>query len=168
MGFFFPRRDEARKAGPRPGRVFRPVLLVLVVMAVCWGFWNNQQQRFAAIVDQGLFSDQVNAFSRGQRQELITHLKAFKKDFGIPLEVNVLKRPPAINQHNASRIYLDIVPAQGRAFLHMPPLVRHAVGEAFIRDLETALQQDFAAGDWRPGLVSTIFALRAKLAEVTR
>lgn len=165
---FFSRPDRGGASKVRRGLVFRPVLLALVLAAVCWGFWNNQQSRFTALVEQGLFTDQVNAFSAEQKREVLTHLKSFKKDFGIPLEVNILQRPPSINQHSASRIYLDVIPAQGRAFIHLPPLIRRAAGDAFVRDLETAFAQDFASGDWRPGVESTILALRAKLAEVTR
>lgn len=165
---FFPRSGRRGGSRARTGRVARPVLLALILAAVCWGFWSNQQRRFTALVEQGLFTDQVSAFSAEQKQAVLAHLTSFKKDFGIPLEVNILRQPPSINQHNASRIYLDIVPAQGRAFIHLPPLVRRAVGDDFVRDLETAFAQDFASGDWRPGVVSTILALRTKMTEVTR
>ncbi|CAK7002454.1 MAG: hypothetical protein DELT_00085 [Desulfovibrio sp.] len=117
---------------------------------------------------QGLFKDEVKAFSEEQKAEVLKYVKTFKQDFGIPLEVNILRRPPAISANDTSRIYLDVVPSQGRAYLHLPPLVRNAVGRDFIQDMETSFTQDFAAGDWRVNLVSAILALRAKLAEVTR
>lgn len=150
------------------GRGIRPFFLVIIVALACWAFWSNNQRRMEAIAMQGLFSDETNSLSGAGKAEVLRYLKAFKKDFGIPLEVHILQRPPSISANDASRIYLDLVPAQGRAYLHLPPLVRRAVGEEFVRDFEMSFSRDFAGGDWRPGLVSAILALRAKLADVTR
>ena len=163
-------KEEPRGArqGLRRGKVFRPFFLAIIFAAVCWGFWTNNQRRMESIAMQGLFRDEVKAFSAEQKSELIQYLKTFKKDFGIPLEVNILSRPPAVSGNDATRIYLDVVPSQGRVYLHLPPLVRSAVGKDFIRDMETSFTQDFAAGDWRVNLVSAILALRMKLAEVAR
>lgn len=149
-------------------RGLRPIFLAIVLAAVCWGFWTNSQRRMETIAMQGLFSDEADALTGEHRAVVLQHLLSFKKDFGIPLEVHIRKRPPALADHNPSRMYLDVVPEVGRAYLFLPPLVRHAVGEEFVRDLEVSFRQDFASGDWRPGLISAILALRAKLAEVTR
>ena len=157
-----------RNPGPRKGRVFRPILLALIIAAVCWGFWNNNQRRLDHLAVQGLLYDEVKALSTEQRARILEVIKSFKQDFGVPLEVNILKRPPALKSNDISKIYLDIVPDHGRAYLHMPPLVRNAVGPEFVRDMETAFRQDFAGGDWRANLFSAILALREKLAEVTR
>lgn len=156
-------RPETRK-----GRVFRPFFLVVILAVVCWGFWTNNQRRMEAIAVRGIFADETGSLSKEHKNEVVALVKSFKKDFGVPLEVHILKRPPALNAHDASRIYLDVVPAQSRAYLFLPPLVRRAVGDDFIHGMEMSFQQDFASGDWRPGLVSAILALRAKLAEVTR
>lgn len=160
-------RDEERR-GPRPGRTFRPVLLAVVVMAVCWAFWGNNQRRVDLLVGQSLFSDATQTVSATQREELLELLRTFKKDFGIPLEVHVRKTPPDLNAGDASRMYIDIVPPQRRVFLSLPPLVRHAVGPEFIQNMERSFAQDFAAGDWRVSLIPAVLALRNKLAEVTR
>lgn len=162
----FLQKEEPR--GVKRRKVFRPFFLAIIFAVACWGFWTNNQRRMDTIVMQGLFRDEVKAFSAEQKAEVLQHLKSFKKDFGIPLEVNILSRPPAVSGNDTTRIYLDVVPSQGRAYLHLPPLVRRAVGKDFIRDMETSFAQDFAAGDWRVNLVSAIIALRMKLAEVTR
>ena len=155
--------------GRHRGKGIRPFFLIIIVALACWAFWNNNQRRMEAIAMQGLFSDETKSLSEAHKTEVLRYLKSFKKDFGIPLEVHVLRRPPSISANDATRIYLDVVPAQGRAYLHLPPLVRHAVGEEFVRDFELSFQREFAGGgDWRPGLVSAILALRAKLAGVTR
>ncbi|MDL2210682.1 hypothetical protein LJC26_07765 [Desulfovibrio sp. OttesenSCG-928-O18] len=152
----------------RRGGGIRPFFLVVIVALACWAFWNNNQRRLETIAMQGLFVDETQSLSETHKAEVLRYLKSFKKDFGIPLEVHILRRPPAISANDVSRIYLDLVPARGRAYLHLPPLVRRAVGEEFIRDFEMSFSRDFAAGDWRPGLVSAILALRAKLVDVTR
>lgn len=146
----------------------RPVFLALVIAGVCWGFWNNSENRLESLINQGLLADQTKALSPAHKEEILNLLKTFKKDVGIPLEINILKTPPGINDHNASRIYLDIVPAQGRAYLFLPPLVRRAVGEEFRLNMEEALRRDFTSGDWRQGLIPAIQALRAKIGQVTR
>lgn len=156
------------KPARRGGRVFRPVFLALVVAAVCWGFWNNNERRVDALVGQKLFTDETRTVPAEQKDELILYLKAFKKDFGIPLEVHVRNNPPALNGNDASRMFIDIVPSQGGAYLYLPPLVRRAVGQEFIQDMERSFAQDFAAGDWRISLVPAVLALRNRLAEVTR
>lgn len=154
--------------GPRKGRVFRPILLALVIAAVCWGFWSNNQRRLDNVLLQGLVNDEVKALSPEQRNDILRRIKPFKQEFGVPIEINILKRPPDLKNNDISRIYLDVVPSQGRAYLHLPPLVKNAVGQEFIRDMEIAFQHDFAGGDWRPNLVSAIIALSGKLREVTR
>ena len=164
----FRRLHDSRHSGPRKGKAFRPVVLMIIFAAVCWGFWSNNERRVDMLVGQSLFSDETGTVPAEQKDELIQHLKAFKKDFGIPLEVHVRKSPPAVNQSDASRMYIDIVPSQGRAFLFLPPLVRRAVGQEFIRDMERSFAEDFTAGDWRISLVPAVLALRGKLAEVTR
>lgn len=160
--------NDGKKSAPRGGRVFRPVFLVLVIAAVCWGFWGNNERRVDALVGQKLFTDETRTVPAEQKDELLLHLKAFKKDFGIPLEVHVRNTPPALNANDASRMFIDIVPSQGRTYLYLPPLVRRAVGQEFIQDMERSFAQDFAAGDWRISLVPSVLALRNKLAEVTR
>lgn len=157
-----------KNAGPRKGRVFRPLLLGLIIAAVCWGFWTNNQRRLDAMIVQGMLNDDVKALSPAQRATVLDSIKSFKQEFGVPMEINILKQPPSLKNNDISKIYLDIVPDRGRAYLSLPPLVRNAVGPEFIRDMETAFRQDFANGDWRANLVSAILALRAKLHEVTR
>lgn len=156
------------ETGPRRGRVFRPVILAALFAAICWAFISNNQRRLDALVAQGLFTDEMKAVSSEQRDQVVGYLKTFKKDFGIPLEVHIRKTPPALGASDASRMIIDIVPSRSRAYLHLPPLVRNAVGEAFIRDMERSFAQDFAAGDWRVSLVPAVLALRNKLLEVTR
>lgn len=162
------RRTSDSKRVKSVRRPFRPFFLVIIVLAVCWGFWNNTERRIDMIVGQGLFSDETQSVSAEQRDELIEYLKAFKKDFGVSLEIHIRKKPPALNAGDSSKMYFDIVPSQGRAYMTLPPLVRHAVGPDFIRDMELSFAQDFAAGDWRISLVPAVLALRNKLAEVTR
>jgi hypothetical protein len=162
----FSQKEEPREI--RRSKVFRPFFLAIIFAAVFWGFWTNSQRRIESIAMQGIFKDKVKAFSAEQKAEVLQYLKTFKKNFGIPLEVNILSRPPAVSGNDTTRIYLDVVPSQGRAYLHLPPLVRNAVGKDFIRDMEISFAQDFAAGNWRVNLVSAILALRMKLAEVTK
>lgn len=165
------RRDReggSKHPGIRRGRVFRPVILMLILAAVCWGFWTNSQKRMDSIVGQALFTDETQSVSAAQKEEIQDLLKNFKKDFGVPLEMHIRKKPPALAAQDTSRMYIDIVPSQSRAYLFLPPLVRHAVGQAFIQDMERSFAQDFAAGDWRISLVPAILALGNKLAEVTR
>ncbi len=163
-----PREDTAGRSGIRHGRVFRPVILVLILAAVCWGFWTNSRKWIDTLAMQALFTDETNSVPDAQKEELLELLKHFKQDFGIPLEMHIRATPPRLADQDASRIYIDIVPSQNRAYLFLPPLVRHAVGPAFIRDMERSFAQDFAAGDWRVSLVPSILALRNKLAEVTQ
>lgn len=160
--------ESPKRPGIRHGRAFRPVILMLVLAAVCWGFWTNGQKRIDSLALQSLFTDETGSVSEGQKETIRNQLKDFKKDFGIPLELHVRTRPPALEERDAARIYIDIVPPQGRAYLFLPPLVRHAVGPGFVRDMERSFAQDFAAGDWRVSLVPAILALRNKLTEVTR
>lgn len=159
---------DPKRAKPKARRVFRPFFLVIIVTAVCWGFWNNTERRMDLLAGRSLFSDETESVSAAQRDELIELLKTFKKDFGVSLEVHVRKKPPELNAGDSSKMYFDIVPSQNRAYMHLPPLVRHAVGPDFIRDMEISFAQDFAAGDWRISLVPAVLALRNKLAEVTR
>ena len=162
-------REKAKSAAPaRKVRIYRPVFLMLLLAAVCWGFWTNGQKRLDTIVAQSLFSDETHSVDAEKKEQLIALLKTFKKDFGIPLEMHIRKAPPSLSEQDASRIYIDIVPSQNRTYLHLPPLVRHAVGQDFIRDMERSFAQDFAAGDWRVSLVPAVLALRHRLAEVTR
>lgn len=162
------REGRPKPPGIRRGRVFRPAILMLILAGVCWGFWTNSQKRMDAIVGQALFTDETQSVSAAQKKEIQDLLKNFKKDFGVPLEMHIRKTPPSISAQDTSRMYIDVVPSQNRAYLSLPPLVRHAVGPAFIRDMERSFAQDFAAGDWRISLVPAILALGNKLAEVTR
>ena len=153
---------------PQKSRAFRPILLALIITVVCWSFWNNSQRRLNDVLLQGLVNDEVKALTSEERNEILHYIKPFRQDFGVPIEVNILKRPPDIKNNDISRIYIDISPEHRRAYLHFPPLVRNAVGQEFIREMEHTFQQGFAEGDWRPPLVSVILALGAKLREVTR
>ena len=162
------REKEKTASSTRKVRIYRPVFLMLILTAVCWGFWSNGQKRLDTIVAQSLFSDETQSVNSETKEQLTGLLKTFKKEFGIPLEMHIRKIPPSLGDQDISRIYIDVVPSQGRTYLHLPPLVRHAVGPDFIRDMERSFAQDFAAGDWRVSLVPAILALRLKLAEVTR
>lgn len=154
---------ESRRRSP-----FRPVFLGVLLLAVCWAFWNNNQRRLDSLIEQSLFTDETQTVSGEYRAEILAHLKQFKQTYGVPLEVHIRNAPPPLNAHDGSRIYLDIVPSRRLAHLSLPPLVRHAAGPEFIRDMELSFRQDFASGDWRPGLLSAIRALEIKMAEVTR
>ncbi len=149
-------------------RAFRPVLLAAVIVVVCWAFWNNSQKRITALAVQNLFSDETGALSGAQKEMVLRHIKAVRDESGLILEVHILRRPPSIARHDAQRIYLDLVPQQGRAYLSLPPLVRRAAGDEFSRDMERGLEQDFAGGRWQEGLDPALAAIRKKLVEVTR
>ena len=157
-----------KQTGPRVGRAFRPVILAAFLATVCWAFFANNQRRLDTLIAQGLFTDETKTVSSEQKNQMIFYLKEFKKDFGFPLEVHVRNTPPDFTVNDVSRMIIDVVPSQKRAHLYLPPLVRNAVGEAFIRDMERSFAQDFAAGDWRVSLVPAVLSLRNKLAEVTR
>ena len=148
--------------------MFRPVLLTAVILAVCWGFWTNSQNRIAALGAQSLFSDETGSLTQRQKDFVLGQIRAVREESGLMLEVNILRRPPALTRHDGARIYLDLVPGQKRAYLSLPPLVRRAVGEGFARDMERSLEQDFASDTWQEGLQQTLASIRKKLAEVTR
>ena len=154
---------ESRRRSP-----FRPVFLGIILLAVCWAFWSNNQRRLDTLIEQSLFTDETGSVSAELRDEIVKHLKEFKQAYGVPLEVHIRNTPPPINAHDGAKMFLDIVPSHRRAYLSLPPLVRHAVGTEFVQDLELSFRQDFASGDWRPGLLSAVLALKVKLAEVTR
>ena len=153
----------------QPGqRVFRPFVLVVVITVVVYAFWMNNQKRLDAIIAQGLCTDQTGQLAVRDKEALLAHLKLFKPAFGVPLEVNILTRPPALTKNDTSRIYLDILPGQRKAMLTLPPLVRRAAEPEFAGTIETMFDEAFASGDWRPALLPAVVAIKNKLTELNR
>ncbi|GHV53088.1 hypothetical protein FACS1894206_03090 [Deltaproteobacteria bacterium] len=163
--------DNKENEGRR-GRVYRPFILLILVLVVGYGFWTNNARRFEAIAMQGLFVDETRLFQTEKKEEILRNIKFFRQDFGIPLEVRILRQAPGLEQREGvsgtPRIYLDIVPDRREAYLTLPPLARHAVGEEFVFGLERSLRRNLASESWQEAVLPAITALRAKLAEVTR
>lgn len=89
--------EYSRQARPglRKGKIYRPFLFVLVLLLACSAFWSNSKNRFEHIAMQGLFDDQTGLVTPEQREAALSLIKNFKQDFGVPMEVRILKRPPA-------------------------------------------------------------------------
>ncbi len=149
-------------------RVFRPVLLTAVLLAVCWGFWSNSQKRLDRLAVQNLFSDETGSLNDAQRDMVLEQIRAVRRESGLVLEVHILRAPPPLERHDGNRVYLDLVPSRRRAYLVLPPLVRRAAGDGFARDVERGLEQDFIGGRWQDGLEPALRGIRNTLRGVTR
>ena len=153
----------------QPGqRIFRPFVLVTVVLMTVYGFWINNQKRLDSLIVQGLFTDKAGLVDAHNKEILLDLLKKFKPSFGIPLEVSILTSPPSLEKHDPTRIYLDILPRQRRAMLTLPPLVRRAADPDFAAAIENLFHEAFASGDWRSALLPSVLAIRETLTELNR
>jgi hypothetical protein len=168
-----------RHLSPRPGqgspaeRTLRMVLLAAVFLLVAWGFWANMERRMEGLGARGQVQDAADALAPGERKELEAIVKRFQKRFDLVLEVRVLAAPFRPESWPGKSVLLAVNPASQQVVFTAPPLVRRAMGDAFMAELADSFAPCFAAPEntqtaWKAGLFSALAQIERKLAELTR
>ncbi|WP_243544736.1 hypothetical protein [Pseudodesulfovibrio tunisiensis] len=130
-------------------KIVRSLLLLLVFAAVVWAFTENNKRviqrlnRDSAVMDQtGMMTDEDKDFVR-------SFIRTVRDEFGIVARVQVFAGPVESPEVDAKTLYIGLSPAEGQAVVVFPPLVRRAVGEAFVESLTTEhFLPSFDRDDW--------------------
>lgn len=116
MGLFF----SVRGSSPME-RVIRSIAMVLVILAVIWAFWKNNENVIEQLQENQSFWDETGQADAGLKGFVRGFADTFEKEFGIEARVQVRSGEIPEPHLDDGELYLGISPARQRAVLRVEP-----------------------------------------------
>lgn len=148
----------------RPHNLF---WILLIFMVCAYGFWQNAQNQYSAIVRQEVTQiDETNTLSDEDVRYLQRYQKEFEAKFEIRLIIKIVKDIKSVTRpEHPSYLYLAIAPRSGEAVIHASTLVNALLGHKIIDTYnEQYLQPQLKKGNWQTGLQQFLNAISNHIA----
>jgi hypothetical protein len=146
--------------------LLRMVALILVVGLTFFAFWKNSQRKMAAINASYGLDDGTGTLSESDRDRVREFIMALRRDYGLEARVQVTEGVLSPPKADGKTLYIGLSTRSQSAVVQLPPLVAHALGPDFAKEMETEhFPFYFDAGrDWRKGLVLALDLIEKRLA----
>lgn len=136
--FFFSRRAKFPKIMARSPReqLVRSLLLIIVIAATAWGFWKNSERQIDRLNTRGSVWDEAQVLSDSDKTRLRDIVKLFKDRYGLAVLIHVRREKIVAPSQDDKTIFIGAVPSSGETCIMVPPLVRRALPQGFLENLE--------------------------------
>jgi hypothetical protein len=164
-------------------RIVRMVALAAVFVLVAWGFSANMERRMDSIGVRGQIQDNAELLSIAERKNLEAIAERFQKRFELRLEIRILTAPFHPDSWDEKSILLVLNPEAAQVIFTAPPLIRRAMGEAFLAEVGDTFapafipaNQDYSGEpgsndstelSWQEALFKALSLVERKLIELT-
>lgn len=134
----------------------RFVALLLLLVAVGWLFWKNNEYALDRIERRGTVVDDLDLLSKDQKQTIRDFAKHLKDNFGIGFRLLVSHEELTYDKQDAKTIFVGIDPDKPEAVVHLPPLLRQAVGADTGDEMRELIQFGLEKGRWQQALLESL------------
>lgn len=163
---FFRNKTQARAVRPvtheREGlTLFRVLLLMGVLGGVCWAFWINSERFAYKLGAQGRLEDEIQAFSKEQRAEIVQVIVNIEKKFSVKLWMRASKELFSSVDTPDDGILLGICPTGRQTVLLVPPLWRSPALSGLAAQTQDYVAPGFDNGQWPELALKSLYLLEA-------
>ncbi len=168
------RRPESFRGETPLMRIIRYLLILALFGAALWGLWENNNRRQARMRTDAGPAAVEPGLAPAERAKVAEYVERFRKEYGVPLVVEVRSEPPEQNSLDAlagvltegddpQRVVLVLCPQSRQSFFLAPAAVREALGDDAKSLAGPLFVPYFASGDWRSGLRDALHRIAVRL-----
>lgn len=149
-----PRHTSEEKSGTR---FLRMMLLVCVFIGVGWLYSRHFDNALQEIKTRSSVADATGLLSNEQKRQYREFAALFREEFGVELVLRVSDGPVEVPPLKSKSLFFGLDVKNQTLLVEYPVWMRHALGDAFIRELsEEHMTPYFASDSWPTGLMTAM------------
>lgn len=151
-------KAPAIKADSPVEMLVRIIMLIAVFGGVVAAFWYQTGQTMQQLQARGAVWDEAQLLTEDQREALRDVNSRFREDFGIKLKIHIRSGVVELPDNLDGRtLFIGINPKTQQVMLEFPPLMRKAMGDQYMYDLQNNHFTPYWKDDnWRRGLIDLL------------
>lgn len=148
-------------------KFLRLVGMIVIFGLVAWAFWMNNQTTLEKIQARNALWDQTKVLSKSERDFMQGFIRSMRSEFGVKVRIQIITDRIGDEQVDPKELYIALAPAYEEVAMQFPGLVRHALGQKFISELENKhFQNNFSEDKWPVALMSALSMVWERLLNV--
>ncbi|NDV23921.1 TPM domain-containing protein [Desulfovibrio sp. JC022] len=148
-------------------RFFRMIGMVIILGLVIYAFWMNNQSTLEKIQARNALWDQTKILDRSERDYIQGFIRSMRNEFGVKVRIQIILDPITEQEVDPKELLIVLSPPQQEVGMYFPGLVRHALGNEFISELENKhFENHFADEEWPASLMTSLSMIWERLVNV--
>lgn len=141
--------------------------MVIILGLVIYAFWINNESTLQKIQARNALWDQTKVLDRSERDYVQGFIRSMRDEFGIKVRIQIILDPITEQEVDPKELLIVISPPNQDVGMHFPGLVRHALGQGFISELENKhFLNHFADDEWPASLMTCLSMIWERLVDV--
>ncbi len=141
--------------------------MIVILGLVVWAFWMNNQTTLEKIQARNALWDQTKVLSKSERDFVQGFIRSMRSEFGVKVHIQITTDPIVDEQLESKELYIGLTPAYEEVTMRFPGLVRHALGQKFIYELENNhFTNNFSEDKWPTALMTALSMTWERLVNV--
>ncbi len=161
------RLNIAPKGNTRKEKFMRLLGMLVIFSLVGWAFWQNNMSTLEKLQGRNSLWDQTKVLNNNERDYIKGFVRSMRSEFGVVTKVHIMNERMTNISPDPKEMFIGIAPEYDQVIFHFPPLVRLALGQQFIDDLQ---QKHFAGkfeqDKWPEALQTALAMIWGKLINV--
>ncbi len=163
MSFF------SRNASSGQSSSFTLLIVALLLLGGGYLLLSNSGRSMDTIMFRHLVTDETETLTEEQQREIIYYSNVLSQRFGFGLRVKIYEHGLDRVEPDPRIIYIGLSPVHEQVNIAWPPVLKKALPENFLFDLEHKhFQAYFEQDDWPQGLFSAMRRLDRELIKIER
>ncbi len=163
MSFF------SRKGSSGQSSSFNLLIVALLLFGGGYLILSNSGRSMDAIMFRHLVTDETGTLTEDQKREIIYYSNVLSQRFGYGLKVKIHEQGLDMVEPDSRIIYIGLSPAHEEVVIAWPSVLKKALPEDFLFNLEHEhFQAYFEQDDWPQGLFSAMSRLDRELIKIER
>ncbi|WP_432738750.1 TPM domain-containing protein [Maridesulfovibrio sp. FT414] len=148
-------------------KFLRMVGMLVIFGIVGWAFWMNNQTTLEKLQARNALWDQTRVLSKAERDFVQGFIRSMRNEFGVKVRVQIMTDPLAPQELETNELYIGISPPNEQVEMVFPGLVRHALGDQFIKEIgQNQFSGNFSEDRWPTLLMTTLSMIWERLIKV--
>ncbi|WP_320171511.1 TPM domain-containing protein [Maridesulfovibrio sp.] len=148
-------------------KFLRMIGILIIFGLVAWAFWMNNQSTLEKLQARNALWDQTKILSRSEREFVQGFIRSMRSEFGVKVRIQIITDHLKEPKLDSNELYIGISPAHEEVIMSFPGLVRHALGDAFIEEMEKGhFTGNFTDDKWPTSLMTSLSMIWERLLKV--
>ncbi|MFW5500772.1 MULTISPECIES: TPM domain-containing protein [unclassified Maridesulfovibrio] len=148
-------------------KFLRMIGMLIILGLVVYAFWINNQSTLEKIQARNALWDQTKILDKSERDFIQGFIRSMRSEFGVKARIQIILDPITAQEVDPKELLIVISPPTQDVGMHFPGLVRHALGNGFISELENKhFENHYSDDEWPTSLMTCLSMIWERLAKV--
>lgn len=148
-------------------KLLRAIGMLVIFAIVGWAFWINNESTLERLQARNALWDQTKVLSRSEREFVQGFIRSMRNEFGVSVKIHIMTDHLSEPRLEPNELYIGISPAYEEVSVYFPGLVRHALGDKFIHEIErNHFKGNFSSDRWPISLMTALSMIWERLLAV--